>query len=166
LPRGGKSDDKNMIRISTRLSDGAVVADLNISDKNELMSTVAEFAAKNYGVDSGKALESLIERERLGPTGFGGGTAIPHCKVDGLDSPVGVFVRLGKSVDYDAVDDEPVDLVFALFSPLHDGASHLKALAEVSRMFRDEASRSQLRGAKDSAALFALLAGFEERDAA
>jgi nitrogen PTS system EIIA component len=138
LPRGGKSDDKNMIRISTRLSDGAVVADLNISDKNELMSTVAEFAAKNYGVDSGKA----------------------------LDSPVGVFVRLGKSVDYDAVDDEPVDLVFALFSPLHDGASHLKALAEVSRMFRDEASRSQLRGAKDSAALFALLAGFEERDAA
>jgi nitrogen PTS system EIIA component len=102
----------------------------------------------------------------LGPTGFGGGTAIPHCKVDGLDSPVGVFVRLAKPVDYDAIDDEAVDLVFALFSPVNDGAAHLKALAEVSRMFRDEASRSQLRGAKDADALYALLAGFEERDAA
>jgi nitrogen PTS system EIIA component len=166
LPRVGRGDDKNMIRISTRLSDGAVVADLNCSDKNELISAVAAFAAKNYGVDAGQAQESLVERERLGPTGFGGGTAIPHCKVEGLDSPVGVFVRLGKPVDYDAIDDEPVDLVFALFSPLHDGASHLKALAEVSRMFRDEASRSQLRGAKDADALYALLAGFEERDAA
>ena len=155
-----------MIRISTRLSDGAVVSELKSGDKNELISAVATLAAKNYGIDAGQAQESLVERERLGPTGFGGGTAIPHCKVDGLDSPVGVFVRLGKPVDYDAIDDEPVDLVFALFSPVHDGASHLKALAEVSRMFRDEASRSQLRGAKDSDALYALLAGFEERDAA
>lgn len=155
-----------MIRISTRLADGVVVADQLCADKNALISSVAALAAKGYGIDADKAQESLIERERLGPTGFGGGTAIPHCKVDGLDTPVGVFTRLAKPVDYDAIDDEPVDLVFALFSPTNDGASHLKALAEVSRMFRDEASRSQLRGAKDAAALYALLAGFEERDAA
>jgi nitrogen PTS system EIIA component len=155
-----------MIRLSTRLCDGAVVAALNISDKNELMLAVAAHAAKNYGVDAGQAQESLVERERLGPTGFGGGTAIPHCKVAGLSSPVGVFVRLDKAIDYDAIDDEPVDLVFALFSPLNDGASHLKALAEVSRLFRDEGSRLQLRGAKDADALFALLIGVEERDAA
>jgi nitrogen PTS system EIIA component len=156
----------DMIRISTRLADGVVVADAVCADKNGLISSLAALAAKGYGIDAGQAQESLVERERLGPTGFGGGTAIPHCKVDGLDSPVGVFVRLAKPVDYDAIDDEAVDLVFALFSPVNDGAAHLKALAEVSRMFRDEASRSQLRGAKDADALYALLAGFEERDAA
>jgi nitrogen PTS system EIIA component len=155
-----------MIRISTRLLDGAVVSGQKSGDKNGLIASLAALAAAQYGFDADVAQESLIERERLGPTGFGGGTAIPHCKVDGLASPVGVFMRLDRPVDYDAIDDEPVDLVFALFSPLHDGAAHLKALAEVSRMFRDEASRAQLRGAKDSDALYALLVGFEERDAA
>lgn len=155
-----------MIRITTRLSDGAVVSAQKSGDKNDLITSIAALAAKNYGFAADAAQESLIERERLGPTGFGGGTAIPHCKVDGIDCPVGVFVRLEKPVDYDAIDDEPVDLVFALFSPVNDGAAHLRALAEVSRMFRDEVSRAQLRGAKDSDALYALLVGFEERDAA
>jgi nitrogen PTS system EIIA component len=155
-----------MIRISTRLSDGAVLSGLQLASKDALLSTLAALAAKNYGFDANAAQESLVERERLGPTGFGGGTAIPHCKVAGLDGPVGVFARLEKPVEYEAIDDEPVDLVFALFSPVNDGAAHLKALAEVSRMFRDEASRAQLRGAKDADALYALLAGFEERDAA
>jgi nitrogen PTS system EIIA component len=166
LPRTGRSDDKNMIRISTRLADAAVLSGLKSGDKDVLMTAVAEIAAQNYGVSADEAQESLVERERLGPTGFGGGTAIPHCKVQGIDAPVGVFARLERPVDYNAIDDEPVDLVFALFSPTNDGASHLKALAEISRMFRDEASRAQLRGAKDAAALYALLAGFEERDAA
>lgn len=155
-----------MIRISTRLLDGAVISGLKTADKAMTLSTIATLAAEKYGFDAGAAQESLIERERLGPTGFGGGTAIPHCKVSGIDGPVGVFARLEKPIEYEAIDDEPVDLVFALFSPLNDGAAHLKALAEISRMFRDEASRAQLRGAKDSDALYALLAGFEERDAA
>lgn len=155
-----------MIRISTRLADGAVLSGLHMATKDALLSELAAHAAKNYAIDANAAQESLVERERLGPTGFGGGTAIPHCKVSGLDGPVGVFARLGKPVDYEAIDDEPVDLVFALFSPVNDGAAHLKALAEVSRMFRDEASRAQLRGAKDADALFALLARVEERDAA
>lgn len=166
MPRTGRGDDKNMIRISTRLADGAVLSGLKSGDKAELMNILAELAGQNYGISAGEAQESLVERERLGPTGFGGGTAIPHCKVQGIDAPVGVFARLEKPIEYDAIDDESVDLVFALFSPTNDGASHLKALAEVSRMFRDEASRAQLRGAKDAAALYALLAGFEERDAA
>lgn len=155
-----------MIRISTRLVDGAVLADVDCTDKNCLLDTVSRLAADNYGIDAKNVHEGLVERERLGPTGFGGGTAIPHCKVDGLDAPTGVFVRLAKPVEYNAVDDEPVDLVFALFSPVHDGAAHLKALAEVSRMFRDEASCAQLRGARDAAALYVLLHPVEERDAA
>ena len=160
----GKGTD--MIRISTRLADGAVLSGLQLVTKDALLSALATHAAQNYGFDANMAQESLVERERLGPTGFGGGTAIPHCKVAGIDGPVGVFARLDKPVEYEAIDDEPVDLVFALFSPVNDGAAHLKALAEVSRMFRDEASRAQLRGAKDADALYALLAGVEERDAA
>ncbi|MGL5837956.1 MAG: PTS sugar transporter subunit IIA [Sphingorhabdus sp.] len=155
-----------MIRISTRLVDGAVLADIDCTDKNSLLETLARLASENYGVDARLIYEGLLERERLGPTGFGGGTAIPHCKIEGLDAPTGVFVRLAQPINYQAVDDEPVDLGFALFSPVHDGASHLKALAEVSRMFRDESSCAQLRGARDSAALFALLSPIEERDAA
>lgn len=155
-----------MIRISTRLADGAVFSALQAATKDATLSALCASAAQHYGFDADAAHESLVERERLGPTGFGGGTAIPHCKVAGLDGPVGVFARLEKPVEYEAIDDEPVDLVFALFSPVNDGAAHLKALAEISRMFRDERSRAQLRGAKDAAAIFALLAGIEERDAA
>ncbi len=155
-----------MIRISTRLVDGAVLADVTCADKNCLLETLARLAAENYPVEATKVHEGLLERERLGPTGFGGGTAIPHCKVEGLDAPTGVFVRLARPVEYGAVDDEPVDLVFALFSPVHDGAAHLKALAEISRMFRDEASCAQLRGAGDADALYVLLHPIEERNAA
>jgi PTS system nitrogen regulatory IIA component len=117
-------------------------------------------------VDAHAVLDGMVERERLGPTGFGGGTAIPHCKTSGIDMPVAVFARLSKPVPYDAVDDEPVDLVCALVSPAQDGASHLRALAEVSRLFRDEKFCAQLRGAADSSAMYAVLTFSEERDAA
>ncbi len=155
-----------MIRITSTLTDGAVATDAVCASKSALLTKLAMLAARNYGVDIVAVQEGLEERERLGPTGFGGGTAIPHCKVSGLDHPVGVFLRLDRAVEYDAVDDEPVDLIFALISPTNDGASHLRALAEVSRMFRDEKSCAQLRGAADADALYALLALSEERDAA
>lgn len=157
---------RDMIRISSRLVEGAVAADLHCSGKSELLARLSAIAAENYLVDAGAVHEGLVERERLGPTGFGGGTAIPHCKVTGIDVPVAVFVRLAKPVEYNAVDDEPVDLVCALVSPAQDGASHLRALAEISRLFRDEKFRSQLRGAADADAMFALLMLSEERDAA
>ena len=143
-----------------------MVADIACSGKSDLLARLAALAAENYLLDAGAVHDGLEERERLGPTGFGGGTAIPHCKVVGIDMPVAVFARLAKPVDYDAVDDEPVDLVCALVSPAQDGASHLRALAEISRLFRDEKFRSQLRGAADSGAMFALLTLAEERDAA
>ena len=155
-----------MIRISTRLVEGAVVANLVCAGKSDLLARLSTLAAENYLLDPSTVLDGLIERERLGPTGFGGGTAIPHCKVSGIEVPVAVFARLAKPVDYDAVDDEPVDLVCALISPAQDGASHLRALAEVSRLFRDEKFRTQLRGAADAGAMFALLTLSEERNAA
>jgi PTS system nitrogen regulatory IIA component len=155
-----------MIRISTKLVESAISANLVASGKSDLLERLSGIAADNYLLDSAAVHDGLVERERLGPTGFGGGTAIPHCKVTGIDTPVAVFARLAKPVDYDAVDDEPVDLVCALISPAQDGASHLRALAEISRLFRDEKFRTQLRGASDSAAMFALLTLTEERDAA
>lgn len=158
--------ERNMIRLSTRLVEGAIAANLVTSSKSDLLSRLSAIAAEQYFLDPHAVLDGLIERERLGPTGFGGGTAIPHCKVSGIDMPVAVFARLATPVPYDAVDDEPVDLVCALISPAQDGASHLRALAEVSRLFRDEKVRAQLRGAADSAAMFALLTLSEERDAA
>ena len=155
-----------MIRISSTLVEGAVVADIHCSSKSDLLTRLSLIAAENYPLDAAAVHDGLIERERLGPTGFGGGTAIPHCKVIGIDTPVAIFVRLAKPVDYHAVDDEPVDLVCALVSPSQDGASHLRALAEISRLFRDEKFRNQLRGAADADAIFALLMLPEERDAA
>ncbi len=155
-----------MIRILSGLVNGAVAADIGTNSKSELLSLLATMVGDSYSLDSVAILDGLQERERLGPTGFGGGTAIPHCKLSTIDKPVVAFVRLAKPVDYDAVDDEPVDLVCALVSPTQDGAAHLRALAEVSRLLRDEKYCAQLRGAADSDALFALLAISEERDAA
>lgn len=157
---------QEMIRILSGLVNDAVAADVACASKSELLSRLAAMAASSYSLDGTAILEGLEERERLGPTGFGGGTAIPHCKLSGIDKPVAVFMRLAKPVDYDAVDGEPVDLVCALVSPSQDGASHLRALAEISRLFRDEKYCTQLRGAADADALFALLAVSEERDAA
>lgn len=155
-----------MIRISSQLALGAIVTDVNCQGKTALLDRIATIADQNYGIDAALVSDSLQERERLGPTGFGGGTAIPHCKAVGLEKPVGIFVRLEKPIEYQAVDDEPVDLVFALISPAGDGAAHLRALAEVSRMFRDDRFCAQLRGAADADALYALLALTEQRDAA
>lgn len=158
--------EQDMIRISSRLVDRAVVADVVCANKSELLAKLAALAAQNYPVDEATVHDALVERERLGPTGFGGGTAIPHCKVAGIDMPVAVFMRLAKPIDYDAVDNEPVDLVFGLISSSQDGASHLRALAEISRLLRDEKYCAQLRGAADAGALFALLALTDTRNAA
>jgi len=155
-----------MILISTILDETAVIGDCNCQDKSALLTIASELAAEQYSLNAGLLLERLQEREKLGSTGFGGGTAIPHCKIDGLSAPVGVFLRLGKAIGFNAVDNKDVDLVFALISPAGDGAAHLRALAQISRMFRDSDSCEQLRGAADSAAIYALLTQYQERDAA
>jgi PTS system nitrogen regulatory IIA component len=157
---------RDMINISTKLDERAVASAVVIGDKTALFTEIGRIAAESYGLDPTIVVDRLDERERLGATGFGGGTAIPHCKYDGVSRPLGVFIRLSKALDYNAIDDGYVDLVFALISPSQDGAAHLRALAEISRMFRDENSCAQLRGAGEASALYALLTSHEERDAA
>jgi len=148
------------------LTPQALASSLAVNDKKQLFQKLSEIAASAYGLDAGEVFERLTERERLGSTGFGGGIAIPHAKLPGLTQVRGVVVRLAAPIAFDAVDEAPVDVVFALLSPLDSGAEHLKTLARVSRYLRDDNQIGRVRGVKSDEALFALLSGNEARDAA
>ncbi|CAN5418042.1 PTS IIA-like nitrogen regulatory protein PtsN [soil metagenome] len=144
----------------------ALSTSLSVTGKKQLFQKLSDMAAHAYGLDSVAVYERLTERERLGSTGFGGGIAIPHAKMDGLEKVRGLVVLLDTPIAFDAVDNAPVDVVFALLSPLDSGAEHLKTLARVSRYLRNEGQISRLRGVGSDEALFALLSGAEARDAA
>jgi len=151
----------------TQFLDGeAVSADLPAANKKALFVALSHLAERVLGLSGKEVLERLNERERLGTTGFGGGVAIPHGRLPGLDRICAAFVRLEKPIDYGAIDDMPVDLVFMLLSPADAGAEHLKALAQVSRRLRDRSFVAKLRGAGSPDALYALFASSETRDAA
>jgi PTS system nitrogen regulatory IIA component len=158
--------DRFVTNLLTFLRPGAVVAALPVAGKKPLFQALGSLAEEIYGIDERKVVERLTERERLGSTGFGGGIAIPHGKIDGLNEVVGLFAQLAQPIDFAAVDDMPVDLVFMLLSPIDAGADHLKALAQVSRALRDKAFVAKLRGAASDDALTALLAPSDARDAA
>lgn len=155
-----------MTELSDFIAPEAVLADLSATNKKTLFQQLGAAAARAYGLDARQVAEKLGEREKLGSTGFGGGIAIPHAKIEGLRGVSGVFARLAQPVDFGALDELPVDLVFMLVSPAGAGAEHLKALACVSRRLRDRSFAAKLRGAGSPDALFALLAGVETRDAA
>ena len=152
--------------LSDLLGPDAVLAGLVAPNKKTLFQQLATAASRLTGMDTRVIVERLVERERLGSTGFGNGVAIPHGKIDGLTRVVGVFARLGAPVDFQAIDDLPVDLVFLLLSPPDSGVEHLKALARVSRRLRDKAFVAKLRGAASPDALYALFAQSDARDAA
>jgi PTS system nitrogen regulatory IIA component len=134
--------------------------------KRSLLQQLANLAGQRLGLDQAAILASLVERERLGSTGFGQGFAIPHGKIDGLTRIYGLFVRLAEPIDYKALDDVPVDLVFLLLSPPESGAEHLKALAAISRVARSGMTLDKMRGARSRDALAAVLMAADERDAA
>lgn len=148
------------------LTPEAVLSGTPASSKKKLFALLGDAAARAWRLDAATVTERLGQRERLGSTGFGGGVAIPHGKIAGLSGVVGLFARLDKPMDFAAVDDLPVDLVFVLLSPPEAGAEHLKALAKVSRRLRDRAFTAKLRGAGSTDALYALLTGIDARDAA
>jgi PTS system nitrogen regulatory IIA component len=148
------------------LTPEAVVSGVTVGSTKKLFALLADVAARVYGLDATRVAAQLAAREKLGTTGFGGGIAIPHGRIEGLDAVRGVMMRLDKPVDFGAVDDSPVDLVFMLLSPATAGADHLKALARVSRRLRDRGFTAKLRGAGSADAIYALLAGTEARDAA
>ena len=144
--------------MSDLLLPGSVVSDLRASTKKHLLQSLSHRAAALTGFGEAQILEALAVRERLGATGFGLGTAIPHGKIAGLQHMTGLFARLTAPLDYGAIDGQPVDLVFLLLAPEGAGADHLKALARVSRLFRDTMLVSKLRGTTSADALYAMLA--------
>lgn len=128
-----------------------------VSSKKRLMHDIADLAASAYGFNASMTVEALMERESLGPTGVGHGVALPHARVPDLDEVKGLFILLDKPIDFEAVDRQPVDLVFALFAPEDAGVEHLKALALVSRTLRDNTFCTKLRSNPDANKLFTIL---------
>ena len=145
--------------------DGVVLKS-GASSKRQALHTVASVAGHALGLDEGRVFEALLEREALGSTGLGSGVAVPHARLEGLDRVRAVFVRLDTPVAYDAVDERPVDLLFALFAPPREGAEHLRALAAVSRARRSSEMREQLRQARTVDAINALFVRNETATAA
>lgn len=137
-----------------------------VSSKKRLFQDVGELAFAAYGLDAATTVESLMERESLGPTGVGHGVALPHTRLPGLDSVIGVFVALEKPIDFGAVDRQPVDLAFALFAPEDAGVEHLKALALVSRTLREQDLCVKLRANLDASTLYTILTAAQSVQAA
>ncbi len=134
-----------------------VIPSLRASDKKHALQEVSGRAAELTGLGARDVFDALLQRERLGSTGFGQGIAIPHVKFRSLTAIVCVFARLAEPIPFDAPDDEPVDLIFLLLGPEHASGDHLKALARISRLVRDPRALERLRASDDKAALFAVL---------
>ncbi|HEY4344283.1 MAG TPA: PTS IIA-like nitrogen regulatory protein PtsN [Parvibaculum sp.] len=139
------------------VSPEGVVAHLKVTSKKQTLQELSARAAELTGLSERTIYETLLERERLGSTGVGQGIAIPHGKLAQLTRLYGLFARLDTPVDFESVDDQPVDLVFLLLAPEGAGADHLKALARISRLLRNQAVVEKLRASDDPAALFAIL---------
>jgi PTS system nitrogen regulatory IIA component len=154
------------MQLSDFLDFDAVKTAMSPGNKRALLQQLTQLAAQRLGLDHAAILSSVVERERLGSTGFGEGVAIPHGKVEGLQRIYGLFARLAEPLDYKAIDGAPVDLVFLLLSPVDAGAEHLKALAAISRVVRHATTLDKMRGARSRDALAAVLMGADERDAA
>ncbi|HEX9569742.1 MAG: PTS IIA-like nitrogen regulatory protein PtsN [Rhodospirillales bacterium] len=144
----------------------AVIADLKATSKKQALQELARRAAEISGLHERTVFDVLMERERLGTTGVGNGIAIPHGKLANLDRLYGLFARLSTPVDFQAIDERPVDLIFVLLAPESAGADHLKALAKVSRLLRDRPTCDKLRGTDNAEALFAILTESQEDRAA
>ncbi|AKH43325.1 Nitrogen regulatory protein [Croceibacterium atlanticum] len=142
------------------------VAIVEAGDKRAILAELSRTFALAWHLDPEKVLEKLEEREKLGSTGFGRGVAIPHARIEGLPRPVAVLLKLRQPADFAAADGLPVDLVFGLLSPENCGATHLHALAAISRLVRDERVHEALSEAPDEEALFGLLTNVTDRDAA
>ncbi|SET62611.1 PTS sugar transporter subunit IIA [Oceanicella actignis] len=130
---------------------------LRASSKKQMLQELANRVAERNALDARSLFDALMERERLGATAMGRGVAIPHARMPGVDRMTAYFARLEKPVDYDAPDGLPVDLVMMLLAPENAGADHLRALARVSRLLRDEGRCAKLRSTSDPAAHYALL---------
>ena len=146
-----------MMDLANLLCLEGIVPALKVNSKKQAIQELAVRAAAVTGLPEREIFDTLLQRERLGSTGVGHGVAIPHAKLSNLDRMIGIFARLDRPLDFEAIDDQPVDLIFMLLAPDGAGADHLKALARVARLLRDPAVAAKLRACRDSAALYSVL---------
>lgn len=154
------------MEITDILDRDAIVLSLKVTSKRQVLEDLAARAAAATGLSKAEIFCVLQERERLGTTGVGGGVAVPHGKLAGLDRLYACFARLDAPVDFESVDDETVDLVFLLLAPETAGADHLKALGRISRLLRDRSTCDSLRSAPTPETVQSLLAGHAHPKAA
>lgn len=154
------------MQLADILDPGAVKSISSCTSKKRLFHDIGELAEGCYGWSAIDVVDALVEREGLGPTGVGHGVALPHARLADIDTVKGVFLRLEKPLDFEAVDRQPVDLVFALLAPKEAGVEHLKALALVSRTLRDGAICAKLRANTDNATLHTILTELQAHQAA
>ncbi|MBF9048417.1 PTS transporter subunit EIIA [Roseobacter sp. HKCCD9010] len=145
--------------LATLLKPQSIKVVSDVTSKKRLMQTISDVAEGLVGLPAGRIFDALQDRESLGPTGVGHGVALPHARLTDLKEVCGAFLKLDKPIDFDSVDRQPVDLVFALFAPANTGVDHLKALALVSRTLRNPALCAKLRANSDPATLHTLITG-------
>ena len=150
------------MNLSDLLKPEAILPSMHAQSKKQVLQELSAVAARQTGLSEREIFDTLLQRERLGSTGVGQGVAIPHGKLKALDRLVGVFGRLARPVDFDSLDEQPVDVVFVLLAPETAGADHLKALARIARILRDPAMAQKLRSAVNADGLYAILTGLDE----
>jgi nitrogen PTS system EIIA component len=143
--------------LKSLLAPNGVIPSLRVSTSRQLLEAISETGSAATGLPARVIFDALLQRERLGSTGVGDGIAIPHGKFAGLDKLVGLFLRLEKPIDFDALDGNPIDLVFVLLAPEGAGADHLKGLSIIARQLRMPGVAKQLRALDDADAIMALL---------
>jgi PTS system nitrogen regulatory IIA component len=152
--------------LSDLVEVSAVMPALKVNSKKQLLQVLSERAAQLTGLSERLVFDTILQREKLGSTGVGNGIAIPHGKISGVKRILGVFARLETPVDFEALDDQPVDLVFLLLAPEGAGADHLKALSRIARALRDSDTVAKIRGTTDAAAIHAFLSAAPASNAA
>lgn len=143
--------------LSDLIDVSAVMPALKANSKKQILQLLADKAAAVTGLTEREIFDTVVQREKLGSTGVGNGIAIPHGKLAGVKKITGVFARLDHPVDFEALDDQPVDLVFLLLAPETAGADHLKALSRIARVLRDSDTVAKIRGSSDASAIYTFL---------
>ncbi|WP_061935291.1 PTS IIA-like nitrogen regulatory protein PtsN [Aureimonas sp. AU22] len=145
------------MELSDLIREEAILPSLKAHSKKQVLQDLSERAASLSGLEARDIFDTVIAREKLGSTGIGHGIAIPHGKLGGVTRIQGVFARLAKPIDFESLDDQPVDLVFLLIAPEGSGADHLKALSKIARLLRDPRTVDELRASRDASSLHHLM---------
>ena len=145
------------MNISNILTEKSILLNLKSNNKRDFLQDLAQKASEIIGAETLSLFDSILERENLGSTGFGNGTALPHCRFSGVDKVYAFFAKPSYPLDFDAIDGKPIDLVFLLVSPENSGADHLTALALLSRILKDENTCTKLRQMNKTTEIYALL---------